>query len=74
MNNFIITNGNIAFIYNGWTFERNAVGTWFSIKTCIDTAVNYAIQKRGTIQDEYDLKVLAIEIKNKLNELSIGIC
>jgi hypothetical protein len=71
MNNFVEIDGKIAFFYNGWTFERNATGTWFSIKTCIDPAINFTIQKRGSVQDEYDLKVLAIGIKNKINEIEI---
>jgi len=71
MNNFVEIHGVIAFIYKGWTFERNVVRDWCSIKTCIDPQVNFTIQKRGSFQDEYDLKVLAIEIKNKINETEI---
>lgn len=71
MNNFIKIEkqtGHIltAFIYNGWTFEKQ--GDWISVKTCTDPSVLFQIEKRGIEVTELGLKVLAKQVLDELKK------
>jgi hypothetical protein len=66
MKNYIDTGNAIAFFYNGNTFEMNLSRTWVSVKTCVDPNLTVAIEKRGIVKSEEELRLLAIEIFEKL--------